>query len=243
LNSFDPSNICTNNVGDLGSSPNGVPLSFGFNVPAGATFMVVVSEVTVNTGCAGYTLDIAGLPCAGATPTPTASPTSTPTISITGTVTYCSNPVPGPVPNVTLTLSDGVSDSTTTTGPSGTYEFSSLTPGVSYIAKPSKADLPPGAAGINTQDVLTVQQHYLNVMLIPEGCRREAADVNGDGRITTSDALSIQRFLLGNPIGIGSTGKYKFTPASRSYPSIMTSQMNQDYDVFVYGDVTANFVE
>ena len=63
LNSFDPLNICTNNIGDAGASPltPGVPVTFDFTVPAGATFILVVSEVTANAGCSDYTVDIAGL--------------------------------------------------------------------------------------------------------------------------------------------------------------------------------------
>jgi hypothetical protein len=97
--------------------------------------------------------------------------------------------------------------------------------------------------GIDTSDVLTVQAHYLNVTPIPAGCRRQAADVNGDGLINTSDALFIQRFYLNSGAGVAKTGKYEFTPTSRSYPSIMASETNQDYEVLVYGDVTSPFVD
>ncbi|MEO5721921.1 MAG: hypothetical protein ABIR71_10680 [Chthoniobacterales bacterium] len=63
LTSFNPANICANNIGDSGSSPStpGVPITFDFTVPTGATFVVAVSEVTANAGCSSYTLDIAGL--------------------------------------------------------------------------------------------------------------------------------------------------------------------------------------
>lgn len=65
LDSFDPANICTNNVGDSGFSPiPGAPTrSFAFTVPAGATFIIVVSEVDANAGCSDYTLYVAGVPC------------------------------------------------------------------------------------------------------------------------------------------------------------------------------------
>jgi hypothetical protein len=70
LDSFDPVNICTNNIGDPGMSPmDGSSVSFGYTVPAGATFLVVLSEVASDSGCSSYTLDVAGLPC----PTPTPS--------------------------------------------------------------------------------------------------------------------------------------------------------------------------
>jgi len=65
LDSFDPANICTNNVGDSGFSPvpNAPTRSFAFTVPAGATFIVVVSEVDANAGCSDYTLYVTGVPC------------------------------------------------------------------------------------------------------------------------------------------------------------------------------------
>src|SRR5436190_7334463 len=74
LNSFDPANICTNNIGDPGGSPNGAPVTWGFTVPAGATFVNVIAEVTADAGCAAYTLDLAGIPCGTPLPSPTPSP-------------------------------------------------------------------------------------------------------------------------------------------------------------------------
>ena len=51
LGSFDPNNICTNWIGDSGSSPDvGMPVPFSFNVDNGQTFVVVVSEVTPGRG-------------------------------------------------------------------------------------------------------------------------------------------------------------------------------------------------
>lgn len=77
LNSFNPANICANNVGDLGLSTSGAPLSFAYTVPAGATFIVVVSEVMAS-GCSAYALDITGIPCSTPTPTPTPTPGGSP---------------------------------------------------------------------------------------------------------------------------------------------------------------------
>ena len=89
LNSFDPANICTNNVGDPGSSPNGAPVSWSFNVPAGATFINVITEVTADAGCSAYTLDLTGIPCGTPLPSPTPSP-FTPSPSPTPSPTPCS---------------------------------------------------------------------------------------------------------------------------------------------------------
>ena len=108
---------------------------------------------------------------------------------------------------------------------------------------PSKAALPPGSAGINTVDVVAVQRHFLNVALIPPGCRLTAADVNGDTAIDTVDVIAIQRFFLGLTTGIANTGKYQFTPANRTYPGVVSNQTAQNYDTLVFGDVAGPFVE
>src|SRR5205807_7247479 len=76
LGSFDPNNICTNWIGDSGGSPN-PDQPFQVNIDPGQTFVVVVSEVTADAGCPGYTVTITGL-CQQGTPTPTPTPTGTP---------------------------------------------------------------------------------------------------------------------------------------------------------------------
>jgi PEP-CTERM motif len=60
LGAFNPANIATNYLGDAGTSADsGVPTSFMVDVPAGATFTLVVNEVTAGAGVADYTLNIA----------------------------------------------------------------------------------------------------------------------------------------------------------------------------------------
>ena len=168
-------------------------------------------------------------------------------ISISGTVIYCSNPTLGPVPGVTMTLTGTSSGSTVTDG-SGNYTFTGLPSGGTYTVTPSKAARTPGSAGINGVDVLAVQRHFLNIALIPVGCRRTAADVNGvfppggDGTINGVDVLAIQKFFLGITSGIGNVGKYKFTPASVTYTAITTSQTAPITDTLIFGDVTSAFV-
>src|SRR5881397_2997927 len=75
LGSFDPNNICTNWIGDSGSSPN-PEQAFDVDVADGQTLVVAVSEVTPSAGCSAYTVTITGL-CGGGTPTPTPTPTPT----------------------------------------------------------------------------------------------------------------------------------------------------------------------
>ena len=90
LGSFDPNNICTNWIGDSGSSPDvGVPVPFSFNVDNGQTFVVVISEVTPNSGCPAYMLTITpqSICGGGGSPTPTATATATSTVTPTATAT------------------------------------------------------------------------------------------------------------------------------------------------------------
>ena len=108
---------------------------------------------------------------------------------------------------------------------------------------PTKAARAPASAGINTVDVIAVQRHFLNIGTFLSGCRLTAADVNGDSVVNTVDVIAIQRFFLGQTTGIANVGKYQFTPASRTYPGIVSNQTAQNYDALVFGDVAAGFVD
>ena len=80
LGSFDPNNLCTNWIGDSGSSPDvGIPATFSFDVNDGDTFVVVVSEVTPEAGCPAYTVTITPNSICGGGGSPTPTATATPT--------------------------------------------------------------------------------------------------------------------------------------------------------------------
>ena len=161
---------------------------------------------------------------------------------MSGTISYCSNPVPPPVPGVTLTLTGDVTGSTSSDG-SGNYTFSSLPTGGSYTVMPTKTALDPGAVGINTVDVVAVQRHFLSIASLPPGCGLTAADVNGDATVNTTDVVAIQRFALGLITGTANVGQYQFTPASRTYPGVTSNQTAQNYDALVLGDVVSPFAQ
>lgn len=162
-------------------------------------------------------------------------------VAITGTISYCSNPAPGPVPNVLMTLT-GNSSGTTLSDATGNYLFS-VTSGSNYTVTPSKPRLVGGAGGINTVDVVAVQRHFLNIGAPLSGCRLLAADVNNDAMVNTVDITAIQRFVLALPAGTANVGIYRFTPANRTYQVININQTSQNYDTLVLGDVVMPFVE
>lgn len=57
LSPYDPGNLATNYLADLGASPTPFG-SFSFKVPAGRAYALVVNEVMAGAGCSGYKLDI-----------------------------------------------------------------------------------------------------------------------------------------------------------------------------------------
>ena len=146
------------------------------------------------------------------------------------------------MPNVTLTLTGDTTASTLSDG-SGNYQFSSLASGGSYTVTPSKSR--PDARlrghqhrGCDRHATAFPQSSDLSL----SGCRLTAADVNGDTTINTVDVIAIQRFFLGLTTGIANVGKYQFTPASRTYPGVVSDQTGQNYDTLVFGDVASGFV-
>ncbi len=66
LDSFDPTDLCANYLGDSGSSSAYGAYSnlvFSCTVPPAARLVVAVHEMTNNSTCGAYTLYVAGLPC------------------------------------------------------------------------------------------------------------------------------------------------------------------------------------
>jgi hypothetical protein len=124
---------------------------------------------------------------------------------------------------------------------SGNYAFTTLISGGNYTVTPTKAAYAPGT-GITTADVIVVQRQYLGVGIPLTGCRLTAADVTGNNVVDTLDVLGVQRFFLGFATGTFNTGSYQFNPLSRTYSGVTTDQTAQNYDAFVYGDVTSPYI-
>lgn len=153
-------------------------------------------------------------------------------IRINGQITYC---LGGNLAGVNVTA-HGSALVTAVTDANGNYSL--LVPlGGNYVVDPSKSPVPPGTSiPIDTVDVIACQRHFLGFISLM-GCRATAGDVNRDGRITTVDAVAIQRFLLGSAVGTANTGKYLFTPVNRNYSVPVIDQLGQDYSGLIYGDV------
>src|SRR5215831_3586670 len=180
---WDPGTNTWNNLADMVQARD-----YLAGATAGQSFFAVAGSSGPGTGTSDnqqYT-ETCATPTPTSTPTtPTPSPTPTPTpsptpIMISGAIVYCSNPSLNPVPGVTLTLT-GSSTGSTLSDNSGDYSFT-VSSGGSYTITPTKAALTPGTVGINTVDVIAIQRHFLNIVLLT-GCRLAGADVNGDSAV------------------------------------------------------------
>lgn len=175
------------------------------------------------------------------TPSPTLTPSPTPTpahINVSGAVASCSSSIGVPIASVSLNVTGDMTTSTLSDS-GGNYWFSSFAAGGSYTVTPDKSRLNPGAATVNTVDLVAVQRHFLGIARFPPGCQFTASDVTGDGVANTADVIAMQRFVLGLVNGIANTGKYQFTPSSRSYPTLMADQTTQNYETLILGDVVS----
>ena len=62
LNTYNPTTLCTNYLGDIGASPMPIK-SYSFTIPAWQTYTVIVNEVSSLPICPGYTLTVSAGDC------------------------------------------------------------------------------------------------------------------------------------------------------------------------------------
>ncbi len=157
---------------------------------------------------------------------------------ISGTVTYgnaIGSPNPRFVSNVLLSGVGSANVSTTSGFPGGGYSLAGFGSG-SYTVTPTKTS---GSNGITSFDAAKVAQHAAGVVLLT-GNPLIVADVSGNGSVTSFDAGFIGKFVVGSP-PYGSTGTWRFNPASRTYSSVTSSQIGEDYSALLMGEVSGNW--
>jgi hypothetical protein len=113
LGSFDPNMVCVNYLASSGS--NGPRYSYSFSVPAGATYVVVVRELSPDNGCAAYNINISPCGPSGGTATPgTSTPTITVVPSLTVAPTISTPTVPPTIGTATIAPTIGTATATRT---------------------------------------------------------------------------------------------------------------------------------
>jgi subtilisin family serine protease len=157
--------------------------------------------------------------------------------SIAGTVRYWSD-YSRAVSGVMHTL-EGNGTQTTTGATDGTYRFENL-PNVAYSVTPQKSDQ---VSSITAYDAALVLQHAAGLTTLT-GSAAIAADVNLNGEITAMDAYQILQHAAGlESLTVPTGGKvWVFSPASRTYAALTTSQTGQDFTAILRGDVSGNWL-
>lgn len=178
------------------------------------------------------------------TPSPAESPTATPEFVISGNVTYA-NAIPAStrfISNVQLNGSGSPPVFAVTDFPNGFYSLSGFGTGP-YTVTPIKSGGVNGS--ITSFDAARIAQHVAGPPQ-PQltGNQLIVADVTGNGSITSFDAGQVAKFAAGPPYappGVGLSGAWRFSPASRNYSLITSSISGENYSGLLMGEVTGNW--
>ncbi len=174
------------------------------------------------------------------TDTPTDTPTNTPTppAVITGTVTY-GNAIGAPsqrfVSNVVI---DGVGSpnvSATTDFPGGSYSLTGFGSGA-YTVTPSKTA--SHSTAISSFDAAKIAQYVASLTTFSPA-QQTVADASGNSTISSFDAALVAGYAVGGDGG--AAGSWRFSPLSRTYPSITTDITGEDYSALLMGEVSGNW--
>jgi leucyl aminopeptidase len=167
------------------------------------------------------------------------------TASIEGTVSYGTTDLNQPakfVSNVFLTA-EGVSPDTDFTDNTGAYLLENLRVGEVYTVTLTKSG---DINGITPFDATLVLRHVAaggvgaNAL---SANQQLAADTNNSNSITPFDATQILRFVAANgqTANTGAVGNWRFNPASRTYPALNGSLLNQNYAAILIGEINGSW--
>jgi hypothetical protein len=156
---------------------------------------------------------------------------------IEGTVRYWNGDAP--VPGTALALT-GSTPRITATDADGAFAFADV-PSAAWTLTPSKSDdVRMGA--ISSNDASLVLRSLVGMIELAPGAAA-AADVNGANGISPLDASYILRLSveeIGLPVA-PSTRPWRFLPANRTYPTLTSDQLDQDFVAALAGDVSGNW--
>jgi hypothetical protein len=126
----------------------------------------------------------------------------------------------------------------------GTYNFSNLIPGATYIIEPKK----PRYSQVSTStfspfDAVLVLREIAAGPGILTPNQRIAADASGDGNISPFDATLILRYIAANgATDEGNIGHWRFSPGSQTYSPFLSTLTGENYDAMVVGDTYGTWV-
>jgi len=127
--------------------------------------------------------------------------------------------------------------------------------GPDYRLTPSKND--DVLNGVNTLDILLIQQHILGINAITNPYELIAANVNDDARISGADLIELRRTILGIDTEYPNNTSWRFVVATEQYEegqlpldytetiemyNAVTDQLDQDFVAVKIGDVNGTAV-
>jgi len=252
---FDPNVLSLTNVtiGPVGNSNGGV---LNYSQPIAGTINISVAGVSPMSGAGALVnlnfnvINVPGWfsPLVFSTfqynngpPCGTADDGSVTVISgtITGRVLYgnlLAPPGTRPIPNVLLSAA-GSPPVSATTDSLGMYSINNFGWG-GYVITPSKTGGVNGA--VTGFDAARTVQHVVQLVVL-NSTQQTVAEVSGGGGISTFDATLIARYAVSLPPPTGSAGNWIFNPQNRSYTTIYTNVINQDYTALLMGDVSGSW--
>ena len=120
----------------------------------------------------------------------------------------------------------------------GFYAFFDVDQGAPYTVRAYKND--DVLNGVNTLDILYVQQHILGLNTLEDPFRLIAANVNDDNRISGADLIEMRRTILGLDNQFTNNISWRFIDAREVLPD---GTLPQDYaeEFRVYGQDDQNF--
>ncbi|HEX9929490.1 MAG TPA: cohesin domain-containing protein [Pyrinomonadaceae bacterium] len=126
----------------------------------------------------------------------------------------------------------------------GRYEFPFITPGANLTVTPTKSGGVYGA--ITPFDATMILRHIADNGVGPNALspnQQIVADTNGNGYISPYDATLILKYIAAGqqtPDTV-EVANWKFSPASKYYPSFSGPLTDQDYTAFLIGDVNGGW--
>lgn len=157
--------------------------------------------------------------------------------SIAGTVFYGTTPegqAAKPVADVLMSAT-GTNSALFNTDSSGNYSLSNLLSG-NYSVTPTKSGEVNSISSFDA--ALTARKAANLISLTPN--QMIAADVSGNGEVSSFDASLIARTIVGIS-NTGTAGQWKFVPASRNYSNLTENQTAQNYEAVLMGEVSGNW--
>ena len=163
------------------------------------------------------------------------------TPSISGTITY-GNAISGPPPprfvsNVLLSGVGSPNVSALTDG-FGAYTLTGFGAG-SYTVTPTKTGT---VNGITSFDAARIAQHAAGINVLT-GNPLIVADTSNNGTVSSFDAAKITQYVSGlATVQPNVTGIWRFIPVNRSYGSVTSNVMGEDFVALLMGEVSGNWV-